>query len=71
MKKKSMTSILILAIIGFIFTSDAVLLGFRYPTYSETISDWIQADTGNMIVFITGAVILCVHWVFGYYKNKK
>lgn len=68
MKKKSTTSIIILAVMGLIFGSDAVLLSLGYPTYSQNISDWLQGSVYNLIIFIAGVVLLSVHWIFGRYK---
>lgn len=68
--RKSITSILILGIIGVIFSVDSVLLAMGIATFSERISDWIQASTGNIIIFVSCVVLLSVHWIFGYYKNK-
>lgn len=68
MKKKSITSIIILSTIGLIFTSDAVLLGFGFPTYSQIITEWIGAEPENMVAFIGGVVLLSVHWIAGKYK---
>lgn len=69
MQKKSITSFIILAVIGLIFTSDAVLLLSGYPTYSQNITEWIGADTSNLITFIGGVVLLSVHWIFSSYKK--
>lgn len=68
--KKSITSILILGIIGVIFSVDAILLSLGIATFSERISDWIQSSSGNLTVFVSCVVLLSIHWIFGYYKNK-
>jgi hypothetical protein len=68
--RKSITSILILAIIGVIFSVDAVLLYMGIVTFSEKISGWIQASGANLAIFISCVVLLSIHWIFGYYKNK-
>ncbi len=39
MKKSKIVSVIILAIIGLIFSTDAILLYTGMPTYSEVISD--------------------------------
>jgi hypothetical protein len=71
MKKSKIVSVIILAIIGFIFSTDAILLSTGMPTYSEVISEWIQSDSTNLIIFISSVVLLSVHWIFGYYKKNK
>lgn len=70
MQKKSIVSIIILAVIGLIFTSDAVLLSIGFPTYSQNITEWIGAEPENMVAFIGGVVLLSIHWVFAKYTKK-
>lgn len=70
MQKKSITSIIILAVIGLIFTSDAVLLSLGFPTYSQNITEWIGAKPENMVAFIGGVILLSIHWIYGKYTKK-
>lgn len=70
MQKKSIVSMIILATIGLIFTSDAVLLFIGFPTYSQNITEWIGAEPENMVAFIGGVVLLSIHWAFGKYTKK-
>ena len=70
MQKKSITSIIILATIGLIFTSDAVLLSLGFPTYSQNITEWIGDNPYNLVAFIGGVILLSVHWIYGKYTKK-
>lgn len=65
---KKITPILILAFIGLIFTSDAVLLSLGIPTYSQNITGWLQSNPYNLVAFIGGVILLSIHWIYGKYK---
>lgn len=69
---KKFTPTFILATLGLIFVYDAIVEWFgSHATISETITNWINISPTNLIIFLSGVIILCVHFIWGYYKDKS
>ena len=65
------TSAFILGIIGVVFSYDFIADVFgSHATISETITDWINGSVTNLIIFLSVCVVLCIHFIWGYYKNN-
>jgi hypothetical protein len=70
MNRNKPTSTIILALIALIFGVDAVLNATGYATISENVTGWVQGNPTNLVLLLTGVGALCVHWIWGYYKEK-
>lgn len=69
--REHLTSILVLGTIAWIFGSDTFLLATGQPTYSEQITGWIQSSITNLVIFCGIILLICTHWIYGYYKKRK
>jgi uncharacterized membrane protein YuzA (DUF378 family) len=65
------TSAFILGTIGVIFSYDTIADIFgSHATISEQITNWIDASKTNLVIFLSLCCVLCVHFIWGYYKNN-
>ena len=64
------TSAFILGTIAVIFCYDTLADVFgSHATISEEITNWINASTTNLIIFISAVLLISIHWIFGKYKD--
>lgn len=59
----------ILGTIGLIFVFDTFAYIAHNDTISEQVTAWIDASTTNLVIFLAGVLLVCVHWIFGKYKD--
>ena len=65
----------ILSVIGIIFVFDAIVYatssykGKKALSISRNITEWINRSTANLVIFIGSVLLVCVHWIFGKYKD--
>ena len=65
------TSAFILGIIGLIFSYDFVADIFgTNATISEQITNWIDLNPNHLLIFLSLCVVLCTHFIWGYYKKQ-
>jgi len=59
----------ILGTIGLIFVFDTIAYVLHNDSISEQITGWLNQSTTNLAIFLAGVLLVCIHWIFGKYKD--
>ena len=67
---KKFTPTFILGTIAVVFGYDTLAEVFgSHATISEATTNWLASSPSHYVVFFSGVAVLCMHFVYGYYKR--